>query len=315
MRKIWKKSIKNIINPEELPVITMIVFIVALMIISLCINIGYIRNKATGEDVHITVNNTTTPMITTKETIPITTTSDVSRATSSTATTATTDNTTIMTTTTESTTKTDETSSSTTPEVVETSITIETTKVEETQPIETTPEEPITEPAITEPISSETSSSETSETEIEIPVEPVPDETEPVNTRPVIYDCTLSDDLQQYIYNKCMEYSVEYEYIMAIIKTESGFNTNAYNGNCVGLMQLNAYYNSGTAYALGVDLYEPYGNVTVGIHHVADLLSRYSMSDALICYNYGEYGAQGYLGGSTSYSRTVMSRYYEYVES
>lgn len=137
--------------------------------------------------------------------------------------------------------------------------------------------------------------------------------TKPVNTRPVIYDCTLSNDLQQYIYDNCKAKGVPYELVMAIIKTESGFRTNARNGSCVGLMQLHTKYNTGLANSLGVSLYDPYGNVLVGINVVANLLNKYSTTNALICYNMGEYGAKPYLGGSTSYSRKVMKYYYDYL--
>lgn len=213
--------------------------------------------------------------------------------------------TTTVPTTTEPTTTTSTTT--TTPEPVTEPVPIETTPA----PVETTTtessSETITETvteAVTEPVTSDTSTTITEEV---IVTEP------PAPTRPSIYDCTLSEDLQNYIFNLCNEYGVEYQFIMAIIKAESGFNTGAYNAGCVGLMQLNEYYNSGTASSLGVSLYDPYGNVLVGIRHVSNLLSKYSYTDALICYNYGEYGAQGYLGGSTSYSRTVMSYYYDYI--
>lgn len=147
---------------------------------------------------------------------------------------------------------------------------------------------------------------------------PIIEEGEPsivvdTSCRPVIYDCTLSDDVQQYIYDRCNEYGVPYELIMAIIKKESTFNPNASNGSCVGLMQLNAAYNSATAASLGVSLYDACGNALVGITTVADLLNRYSIHDALMCYNMGEYGARNYLGGTTSYSRTVVAYYNEYL--
>lgn len=318
----WKKSVQKIIGLDDLPAICMGVIAFAMMI-SLIVS-SYEMEPNTKDKLVQGTNNTTTTMVVT-DTIPITTEvkesrSNVSKATSSQATTTTTDKTTSMTTTESTTTQTDTIITTGVIEIetepvittcVETTISEEPLQteivVDETEPIEDDiiiEPVPETEEVQTEPIPEET----------ETPIEEIPEESTPVNTdRPIIYDCTLSDDLQQYIYDKCNEYGVEYQFIMAIIKTESGFNTGATNGSCVGLMQLNSYYNSGTASALGVDLWDPYGNVTVGIHHVADLLSRYSMSDALICYNYGEYGAQGYLGGSTNYSRTVMSRYYEYV--
>lgn len=172
---------------------------------------------------------------------------------------------------------------------------------EETAPAETEPA-PVTEETVEQTIVETT----TVAAETEPP-------TEAVSSRPYIYDCTLSDDLQQHIYDTCARYGVPYELVMAVIKKESTFNTGARNGSCVGLMQLHSGYNSGIASSLGVSLYDPYGNTTVGIYVIADLMSRHSMSDALICYNMGEYGAKPYLGGSTSYSRKVMAYYYEYL--
>lgn len=176
--------------------------------------------------------------------------------------------------------------------------------------VATTKVEPITEPesVITEPPVEETPPAE------EIPSTP-PEESIPVDTsgRPVIHDCTLSDDVQQYIYDKCNQYGVPYELIMAIMKKESTFRPGARNGPCVGLMQLNEKYNSATASSLGVSLYDAKGNALVGIIKVSDLLSRYSIHDALMCYNMGEYGAKKYLGGSTSYSRKVVQYYNEYL--
>lgn len=177
--------------------------------------------------------------------------------------------------------------------------------------VATTKVVPVTEPepVITEPVIEETPPSE------EVPSIDNPEESTPVNTsgRPVIYDCTLSDDVQQYIYDKCKEYGVPYELIMAIMKKESTFRPGAKNGPCVGLMQLNINYNSATASALGVSLYDAKGNALVGIIAVSNLLSKYSIHDALMCYNMGEFGAKKYLGGSTSYSRKVVQYYNEYL--
>lgn len=133
-------------------------------------------------------------------------------------------------------------------------------------------------------------------------------------TRPVISDCTLSDDLQQYIYDTAESLGVDYYLVMAVIKAESGFNPKATNGICHGLMAL---HNCNASYAnsIGVPNFktDPYQNVYLGIHVLANFLAEYSMTDSLICYNMGEYGARNYLGGSTSYSRKVMRFRSEYI--
>lgn len=62
------------------------------------------------------------------------------------------------------------------------------------------------------------------------------------------YDIPLTDELQDYIREKCEQYDVNMENILAIIKTESDFehdvkSKNQIGGNySVGIMQLNANY-------------------------------------------------------------------------
>ena len=168
-----------------------------------------------------------------------------------------------------------------------------------------------------------TSTSTTTTTTTTTPVETQPTTTttttiyiSPNNSedRPIIPDCPLSDDFQQYVYDTCIANGVEYELVMAVMCCESGFNADAFNGTCYGLMQIHKCNIGWASSDLGVtDLSDPYGNALVGITILSDFRSRYNISDALLCYNRGEGGAQGYLGTSTSYTEKVLSKYNYYL--
>lgn len=320
------KKFKTLLNSDKMAYVPCIVSIVTIFSL-----LTFASSKLTvNHETDIETNETTAYVETTVDTKETTTVTDGTTVIPETLTENATTETTSSTATTESTTA---TASNTTTANVETTTrmtpnapVVNTTKattvdtVPSTTTTTTTTEETSTESIVvtdaTEPtdltdtmIESE-STTDTTISETEPTTEAT---TKPVNTRPVIYDCTLSDDLQQYIYDNCKAKGVPYELVMAIIKTESGFRTSARNGSCVGLMQLHTKYNTQLANSLGVSLYDPYGNVLVGINVVANLLNKYSTTNALICYNMGEYGAKPYLGGSTSYSRKVMKYYYEYL--
>ena len=107
----------------------------------------------------------------------------------------------------------------------------------------------------------------------------------------------LSVDLQNHIYNLCVENGVEFAIVMAIIEKESGFNSGASNGVCIGLMQLHSSYNAG-------DLYDPYHNTTLGIQLIGRLVSSYGLSQGLVYYNCGEYSG---VCAPTSYSNSIIA--------
>jgi hypothetical protein len=107
----------------------------------------------------------------------------------------------------------------------------------------------------------------------------------------------LSVDLQNHIYNLCVENGVEFAIVMAIIEKESGFNSGASNGVCIGLMQLHSSYNAG-------DLYDPYHNTTLGIQLIGRLVTTYGLSQGLVYYNCGEYSG---VYAPTSYSNSIIA--------
>ena len=107
----------------------------------------------------------------------------------------------------------------------------------------------------------------------------------------------LTIELQNHIYNLCVENGIEFSIVMAIIEKESGFNSGASNGVCVGLMQLHSSYNAG-------DLYDPYHNTTLGIQLIGRLVSSYGLSQGLVYYNCGEYSG---VCAPTSYSNSIIA--------
>ena len=80
------------------------------------------------------------------------------------------------------------------------------------------------------------------------------------------------------------KYHVDSALIAALIQTESGGNPEAMSPvGAIGLMQLMP----GTAHDLGVNPYDPSGNIDGGAHYIAILLSTFSLQDATAAYNAG----------------------------
>lgn len=103
------------------------------------------------------------------------------------------------------------------------------------------------------------------------------------------YNIPLSEDLQKHIYDLCVENDIYYCLVLAIIMTESSFDVNAVGdyGNSIGLMQIQPKWWQDEANELGVSIYEPYGNVEVGICILKECLKStdYDVIKALKIYN------------------------------
>lgn len=101
-------------------------------------------------------------------------------------------------------------------------------------------------------------------------------------------DVPLSYELQDVLQTECERCGVGYALALGLIETESGFDPDADNGLCYGLMQLNRDY-------FPADL-SPAENIRAGMAYLADQLGRYETVEAALCgYNAGhDTGARDY---------------------
>ena len=124
-----------------------------------------------------------------------------------------------------------------------------------------------------------------------------------------IYNVPLSDELQIYTQEICKEYKVPFDLVIGVMFVESTFDPNAKNGDCYGLMQVNAI-NAEELKSIGVyDLTDAKQNIKGGVYLLSKALRKYDISEALIVYNWGESGAKEKLNNgttSTDYTRTVL---------
>lgn len=114
-------------------------------------------------------------------------------------------------------------------------------------------------------------------------------------------------------------YDVDPILITAVMEAESGFNINAGSDvGAIGLMQLMPE----TANAIGVDPYDPLGNVIGGTIYLSNQLANfnswgeYSVTDAVAAYNAGpnaviKYGGVPPYNETINYVNNVASNYYD----
>lgn len=125
-----------------------------------------------------------------------------------------------------------------------------------------------------------------------------------------IEDTYISEEYQNYIYDVCSEYSISPELVMAMIEKESsGIATvNSPNGKCKGLMQIHDYYHQSRMSDLNVtDIYDPEGNIRVGVDYLHELIISYGdVATALMVYN-GDSRAleDGYI---SNYANKILNR-------
>lgn len=118
------------------------------------------------------------------------------------------------------------------------------------------------------------------------------------------------ENLKNIIFEICSQYdNVRPELVLAMIETESTYNPNAENGDCIGLMQVNRIIHAERARKLEVtNLFDPWSNVLTGVDYFSDLMTQYDNDEekALVAYNCGHY-----TGSVTAYATKILNRSYE----
>lgn len=103
----------------------------------------------------------------------------------------------------------------------------------------------------------------------------------------------ISEELVQTALAACQEYEVPPQLLFAVMEVESGFQTDAQNGACTGLMQIHSINLPYLQEQIGIeDLSDPAQNIRAGAFILGGYLSRYDIADSLMAYNLGEGGAR-----------------------
>lgn len=91
------------------------------------------------------------------------------------------------------------------------------------------------------------------------------------------YNIPLSKELQEYTYNLCEEYNLDFVTILGIMKLESNFKIDCVSSNetsdDLGLMQLNSRYldwYAELAELENYDVFDPYDNIRMGVAGLAN---------------------------------------------
>lgn len=126
----------------------------------------------------------------------------------------------------------------------------------------------------------------------------------------VYRDIPLSHALQDVADKACEEYGILPDVLYAVMEVESGYQVDAQNGSCYGLMQIHTINMEYLSSNIGTtDLTDPEQNIQAGAFILGGYLEKYSLPDSLMAYNLGEGGAkrlwkQGI--HDTSYTRKVL---------
>ena len=123
--------------------------------------------------------------------------------------------------------------------------------------------------------------------------------------------------VQAYLWCLCKERGINYYVVVALIERESRYQWDASgdNGNSKGYMQIYENWHKERMEAEGVtDLYNPYGNIRVGLNFLQELTGGGVNADyhyVLMSYNMGESRAKAFYEKgiySTEYSTGILQR-------
>ena len=124
-------------------------------------------------------------------------------------------------------------------------------------------------------------------------------------------DIPLSHELQDAALAACKEYGVLPDVLFAVMEVESGYQPDAKNGECYGLMQIHTINLPWLQEQIGTtDLSDPVQNIRAGAYILGGYLERYSLTDSLMAYNLGEGGAKAQWEQGiheTAYTRKVLA--------
>ena len=124
-------------------------------------------------------------------------------------------------------------------------------------------------------------------------------------------DIPLDHELQDVALAACEEYGVLPDVLYAVMEVESGYQPDAQNGECCGLMQIHSINLPWLQEQIGTtDLSDPTQNIEAGAYILGGYLERYSLTDSLMAYNLGEGGAKAQWAQGiheTAYTRKVLA--------
>lgn len=148
---------------------------------------------------------------------------------------------------------------------------------------------------------------------VEIPIQEVEEEIipEPKREKVKVYHTYINWEYIWYVEEISEMYNVCPELIFAIIEQESSGNPNAENAGCYGLMQVSERWHKDRMERLGVtDLFDPYGNILVGVDYLMELADTYGDLDMILMVYNGSSDAQERWenGNPTEYVTDIVNR-------
>lgn len=152
---------------------------------------------------------------------------------------------------------------------------------------------------------------------VETHKEPETEEVKP-EEKTVYFDCPLSYEIQDYIFEVCTENDVPPSLVIALIDSESQFDPNVISPTAdYGLMQINVCNHEWLSETYGItDFLDPKQNILGGVKILANIYPKYDNPHYVVmAYHMGESGAETARENgvtSTEYSKEVVSKWYMY---
>lgn len=127
---------------------------------------------------------------------------------------------------------------------------------------------------------------------------------EETTTEKKFFDVPLSEELQLHIFAECEKYNISPALVIAIIERESTYDPSRVgdNGKSLGIMQIQPQWHNHRVEELGIvnfDWFNPYHNISVGCHYLAELYAKYGDDVYTVLMGYN---------GSPKYVRDMLSQ-------